>query len=309
MPHAIRKENFSRKRNDAPAIAVTAASGKLGHAMARAIAAEGLAQNTRLVARDPNRIRLDGLQQFDVVAGDYENGRSMAAALSGIDTAFIISSMGPDTTRVRQHRIAIDAAIAAGVKRIIYTSSTAANLAGPMQWTSAHTETEHYLRQCGMPYTVLRVGVYFSNFDYLYRIAMECGRLFFPTMTQPISLISQEDVAAASIRVLTTPGHEKKTYELLAKNAISMNDLAQLMTHLLGARVIGASVPVEAFVTQLRKQPIPAYAADMLGGFYAAITAGACARTSKDIEMLTGRPAISAAAYLDAFMGTKRDGG
>lgn len=292
-----------------PAIAVTAASGKLGHAMARAIAAEGLAQNTRLVARDPQKLHLDGLQQFDVVAGDYENGRSMAAAFSGIDTAYIISSMGPDTTRIRQHRIAIDAAIAAGVKRIVYTSSTAANLAGPMQWTTAHTATEHYLRQLGIPFTILRVGVYFSNFNYLYAMAMELGRLFFPAMAQPISLITQEDVAAASIRVLTTPGHEKKTYDILAKQMVSMNDMAQIMSRLLGTRVIGAPVPVEAFVAQLRKQPIPEYVADFLGAFYTAIAAGACARTSKDMEALTGRTATSAASYLDAFMGTKPDGG
>lgn len=271
--------------------------------MARALAAEGLAQNTRLVARDPGKFRLDGLGPFDIVAGDYENGRSMVAAFAGIDTAFIISSIGPDTTRIRQHYIAIDAAIAAGVKRIVYTSSANAMQTGEKQWTQAHAETERYLRKSGIPYTILRVGAYFSNFDYLFAMAKEFGRLFFPCTTQPISLITQDDVAAAALVVLTRPGHDKKTYEILAKHGVSMAELAHIMSRILDTRIVAATIPVEVFVAQLRKQPIAGYVADFLEAFYTAIAVGACAQTSYDMERLTGRPAMSAETYLNTLIG------
>lgn len=309
MPHAIRKENLSRKRNDAPAIAVTAASGKLGHAIAHVLKTHGLANNTRLAVRNPTKLHMHGSSPFEVVTADYENGRSMVSAFSGIDVAFIISSMGRDTTRIRQHRIAIDAAIAAGVKRIIYTSNTAAMLSMPMQWTSAHADTEQYLRQCGIPFTILRVGAYFSNFDYLFVMALHCQRLFFPNTTQPISLVTQEDVADAALRVLTVPGHEKKTYDILAKDTVSMADIAQIMNDLFDTKIIAAAIPVESFIAQLRKQPIPPYAAGMIGDFYAAIAKGACSRTSPDMKLLTGRYPTSAATYLKALIGKASEGG
>ena len=297
-------ERVKQRREDTPAIAITAASGRLGHAIANALAAEGLARNTRLAARNLHKLRLEGIQHFDVVSADYENGRSMVAAFSGIDTAFIISSMGPDTTRIRQHRIAIDAAIAAGVKRIIYTSSANAMQSGTQQWTYAHADTENYLRRVGIPHTILRVGAYFSNFDYLFAMAMQCKRLFFPDVMQPLSLITQEDVAAAALTVLNKPGYDKKSYDILAKNAVSMTDLARIIGRISGTQIMPAPIPVDAFVTELRKHPIPDYAADLIGAFYTAIAKGACARTSKDMETLTGRPATSATAYLNAFINT-----
>lgn len=134
MSQSIRKAIPSAILRDIPAIAITAASGKLGHAIARALEAKGMAHNARLVARDPNRFRLKKLQEFEVVAANYENGRAMAAAFAGIDVACIISSIGSDNTRIRQHRIAIDAAIAAGVKRIIYTSSANAMQGSDKRW-------------------------------------------------------------------------------------------------------------------------------------------------------------------------------
>lgn len=299
MSERIKKVSSSFAEKECPAIAITAASGKLGHAVARALANQGLSSNTRLAARDPNKLRLAGMPLFDVVAADYENGRSMVTAFSGVDTALIISSMGTDTTRIRQHRIAIDAAISAGVKRIVYTSSACAMQVGALQWTTAHADTERYLQQCGIPYTILRVGTYFSNFDYLFLMALQCGRLFFPNVTIPISLVTQDDAAAAIFKVLTTPKHDKKTYEILAKEPVTIAELAQIMMRILGRRVIPAIIPAEAFITQFKKhQMLPDHIAKLLGDFYSAIATGACAHSSADMERLTGQPATSAEAYL-----------
>jgi NAD(P)H dehydrogenase (quinone) len=297
-----KKERAIYPSHTPPAIAVTAASGKLGCAIARTFSAHGLAGNVRLTARNPEKLHPFHREGFDTVAADYENGRSMAAAFAGIDVAFIISSMGPDVIRIRQHRIAIDAAIAAGVKRIVYTSSANAMNVGPMQWTYVHANTEHYLQNCGIPCTILRVGAYFSNFNYLFQMAMQCHRLFFPNIAQPISLITQEDVAAAAFAVLTKPGHDKKVYEILATESASITNLAQIMTRILGTRVVAAEIPVEAFVAQLRKHGLSADVTDLLGAFYTVLSSGEFARTSKDMEILTGRPTTSAGSYLNTFI-------
>jgi len=297
-----KKEKAIDPSHASPAIAVTAASGKLGRSISRIFSTHGLAGNVRLTSRNPEKLRLLHSDGFDTVAADYENGRSMAAVFAGIDVALIISSMGTDTTRIRQHRIAIDAALAAGVKRIVYTSSANAMQAGHMQWTSVHANTERYLQSCGISYTILRVGAYFSNFDYLFQMAMQCHRLFFPNIVKPISLITQEDVAAAAFAVLTKPGHDKKVYEILAKEPVSITDLAQIMTRILGTRIVAAEIPVEAFVTQLRKHGLSDDIIDLLGAFYTVLSSGEFARTSKDMEILTGQATTSARSYLNAFI-------
>jgi NAD(P)H dehydrogenase (quinone) len=298
MSQNVKKAHILFSEKESPGIAITAASGKLGHAVIKALASQGLSRNTRLAARDPNKLRLAGMSPFDVVAADYENGRSMTAAFSGIDVALIISSIGSDTARIRQHRIAIDAAIAAGVKRIIYTSSANAQ---QHSWTRVHIETEKYLKQCGISHTVLRVGTYFSNFDYLFFAATQYQRLFFPNVTVPISFITQDDVAAAALKVLTTQGHDSKTYEILAEEPVSMAELSKMMTQILGKQVVPVVIPVEAFVAQLKKK-VPDYAASLLGKFYTAIAAGECASMSRDMSILTGRPPTAAWAYLNRFI-------
>lgn len=80
-----------------------------------------------------------------------------------------------------------------------------------------------------------------------------------------------------------------------------MSELAKMITHILGKQIIPVVIPVEAFVAQL-KNKVPDYAAPLFGKFYAAIAAGECARTSKDMKILTGCPPTSAWAYLNTFI-------
>lgn len=285
-----------------PAIAVTAASGRLGHALAQAFSTHGLVENVRLTGRNPAKLHRFHAEGFDTMAADYESGRSMAAAFAGMDTALIISSMGSNTSRIRHHRIAIDAAIAAGVRHIIYTSSVIAPRASEFEWATPHENTEDYLKKTGVPYTILRVGPYFSNFDYLFLSAVQCGRLFFPSIHAHVAYVTQQDVANAAVAVLTGKNHHKKTYHILGEKAVTAIEMAQMLTRITGHHIEAMEMPVELFVEQFRKRAMSDYLLSAMSGFYTALTNNEYAQTSRDMESLAGRSATTASAYLNALI-------
>lgn len=279
-------------------IVITAASGKLGSLVADAFAKKGLAASVRLAARSPERLAAYTAKGFETVAADYEDPASLKAALQGADTLLLISSMGPNEARIAHHHNAIEAAKAAGIKRIVYTSATNPSDSSRFDWAKAHVATEAELKASGIPYTILRDNSYFSNNDALFAGAKESGALAFTGIEAKVAYVSHEDVAAAILGALTGTGHENKTYEISGAQAYSAIDLAAVLSELTGKEIKALDVPLSAFEDQFRAMGLPEFVIDGLTGFYAALGAGEYAATSGDVELLSGHPSTTARAYL-----------
>src|SRR6186997_145387 len=142
-------------------IAVTGATGGLGGRVARRLAARGVFQ--RLVVRDPTRApRLAGSEL--AVAG-YHDPAAMRSAFAGIDTLLLVSA-AESADRIQQHLAAVDAAVAAGVGRIVYTSFVGAAPDATFVLARHHWLTEERLRERGVPHTILRDNLYQDVFPY-----------------------------------------------------------------------------------------------------------------------------------------------
>ncbi len=280
---------------------ITAASGKLGQTLASAFAAKGLASTVKLAARSPEKLAAQQAQGFAVVAADYDDLASLKAAFAGEDVAVIISGVGPNETRIAQHHNAIEAAKAAGVKRIVYTSATNPAATSRFDWAKAHVATEAELKASGIAYTILRDNSYFSNNDPLFANAKESGVLPFTGIAAKVAYVSHEDVADAIVGAVTGTGHENKVYELSGSEAWSAIDLAAILSEVTGKQISALDVPVSAFEDQFRAMGLPEFVATGVGSFYAALGAGEYAATSRDVETLAGRPSTSAKAYLARF--------
>ncbi len=140
-----------------PLIGVTGSTGQLGGRVAARLAA--LDRPQRLLVRDPARApQLPGTQ---VAQASYEDGRSMRTALGGVQTLFLVSGWGP--SRLEHHRSAIDAAVAAGVERIVYTSFLSAAPRATFTHAREHHLTEQHLRASGRRYTFLRPSFYLER--------------------------------------------------------------------------------------------------------------------------------------------------
>lgn len=282
-------------------IVITAASGKLGNALADKLAAKGLARGVRLAARSPEKLAPRNAEGFDVAAADYDDPASLEAAFAGADVALVISGVGPNEARMKQHRNAIAAAKAAGVKRIVYTSATNPVASSLFDWAKAHEATEADLKASGLGWTILRDNSYFSNNDPLFANAKASGVLPFTGVDAKVAYVSHEDIADALIAAATGTGHDGKTYELAGETAYSAVELAEILSEVTGREIKALDVPVSAFEDSFRSMGLPEFVVTGVGSFYAALGAGEYSATSKDIALLTGHPSTTARDYLKAF--------
>ncbi len=280
-------------------IVVTGATGHLGHLIVEALLRDGVTPS-EIVAGGRNLTKLDDLaaQGVRVASIDYNDPQTLADALAGADTLMLVSASEPGK-RVAQHKTAIDAAVAAGVTRIVYTSapyaSTSALILAP-----EHKGTEELLAASGIPSTILRNGWYTENYTAAAHQAAASGTLVSSVGSGVVSSASRKDYADAAAVVLTTEGHEGKTYELSGDVAWTQDDLAAAISKATGKTVVYKPVTAEEHATILKSAGLD----DGTIGFVTALEAntrdGLIGYTTGDLSRLIGRPTTPLAEGLAA---------
>jgi NAD(P)H dehydrogenase (quinone) len=145
---------------------------------------------------------------------------------------------------VQQHRNAIEAAEAAGVGRLVYTSAAHAT-DGNLVLAPEHKATEEILAASSLPVTILRNNWYTENYTGLIDQAAATGELVGSAGAGRVASASRKDYAEAAAVVLTTPGHEGAVYELSGDTAWTFDELASTIGELLGREVVYRSVSPE----------------------------------------------------------------
>src|SRR5712692_3561388 len=208
-----------------PLIGVTGSTGQLGGRVATRLATLGRPQ--RLLARNPAHAQQ--LPGAEIVQASYEDGPSMLAALNGVQTLFLIS--GYEQTRLEQHYKAIDAAIAAGVERIVYTSFLSAAPLATFTHAREHYLTEQRIRESGCRYTFLRPTFYLDRAPLWFSNE---GVVQGPAGNGTITWVSRDDLADVAVAVLTTSGHDGASYEITGAKALTLTQAAEEFTHTTG---------------------------------------------------------------------------
>jgi NAD(P)H dehydrogenase (quinone) len=259
-------------------ITVTGATGNLGGATLATLLDTVPASELTVVVRDPGKTADAAARGVTVRQGDYDDPESLRAAFAGTDALLLVSS--PDTTpgvRPRQHGNAIDAAKAAGVGRIVYTSAIGAE-AG-VGFLADHTATEALLRGSGVSWTFLR-NTFYAHFliNPGLAAAVEAGELVAADGGQPVNFATVPDLAAAAAAALTTDGLENTVHELRGP-VFTLRELAETLAAVSGRPVAYRAVPAAEFGQ---------------GAFmWDLISSGLFAEPSTDLDKLLGRPATS----------------
>ena len=219
-----------------PLIAVTGATGGVGGRLTARLAEAGSRQ--RLVVRDLARApRIAGAEIRQ--ASGYGARDEMRVALEGADVLFLIpAAETPD--RVQQHATAIDAAVAAGVRSIVYLSFFGAAPDATFTLARDHWHTEQHVRATGLPCTFLRMNVYM---DFIPAMVSSDGVLRGPAGDGRLAAILRDDVAAAAAAVLTASSHNGRTYDLTGPDAFTLAEAAEVMS-----RATGKSIREVAYV-------------------------------------------------------------
>lgn len=290
-------------------IAVTGASGRLGSRLAFRLAAEGARQ--RLVVRDPARApRLsDGraLPECEVAVADgFHDTAAMRAAFEGVRTVFLVSAREvPD--RVAQHTAMIDAAAAAGVERVVYTSFAGAAPDAVFTFARDHWHTEQHLAdvaaRTGLRWTVLRDNLYFHA---LSTFVGHDGVIRGPAADGRVAAVSHDDVADVATAVILDERparHDGATYEVTGPQALTLDEVAATLGRAAGRDLTyHPETEEEAYASRAGYGAAP-FELDGWVTSYTAIAAGELSHVSDDVGRLVGRPARSLAQWLDDYPG------
>ncbi len=259
-------------------IAVTGVTGKLGRIAVEDLITRVPATEVVAIARDPQRAADLATRGVDVRAGDYDDPSALQDALAGVDVLLLVSS--PDVTpgvRPRQHGNAIDAAKAAGVGRVVYTSAVGAQ--DGRGFLADHTATEALLRDSGVPHTLLRNTFYEEALvNPGLRGAVDAGEILGADGGQPVTFATIRDLGLAASATLTGDAHAGAIYELRGP-LWTLPELAATV-----AEVSGAPVAYRA---------VPSAELGGIGFVHELIASGLFAEPSVDLEKLLGRPATS----------------
>jgi len=280
-------------------IIVSGANGQLGRAVAERLLERVPAARIGVSVRDPEKARGLAERGVRVRRGDFDDAASLADAFEGASQVLIVSVNSHGESAVRQHRAAIDAARAAGARRILYTSHMGANPVSSFAPMVDHAATEAALRDSGVPFTALRNGFYAATAAYLLGAALQTGELAVPE-DGPVSWTTPADLAEAAAVALTEESFDGVSPDLTASEAVDMAGVAAIASELVGRPIRRVVVSAADYTAGLVAHGVPAPAADMFLGIFAASRQGDFAHVDPTLARLIGRPPMPVRDVLKA---------
>jgi len=191
--------------------------------------------------------------------------------------------------RAIQHRNVIDAAKAAGIKFIAYTSLLHADRS-PLGLHVEHVDTEQYLATSGIPYALLRNGWYTENYLASAPAALEHGVFIGSAGEGKIASATRSDYAAAAAKVMSSEGHAGKVYELAGDEAWTLSELAAALSKQSGKPVVYQNLSEADFAAALQGAGLPEAFANLLADSDAGAAKGGLFDDSRTLSTLIGRP-------------------
>ncbi|AWS94016.1 MULTISPECIES: SDR family oxidoreductase [Citrobacter] len=274
-------------------IAITGATGQLGQHVIESLLKTVPASQIVAIVRNPAKATALSQQGITVRQADYSDEAAFTTALQGIDKLLLISSSEVGQ-RAPQHRNVINAAKAAHVKFIAYTSLLHADTS-PLGLADEHVATEKMLAESGIAYALLRNGWYTENYLASAPAALEHGVFIGAAGEGKIASATRADYAAAAARVISEEGHAGKTYELAGDAGWTLSQLAAELAKQSGKKVVYQNLSEADFAAALKGFGLPAGLAEMLADSDVGASKDGLFDDSHTLSKLIGRPTTSLA--------------
>jgi NAD(P)H dehydrogenase (quinone) len=268
-------------------IVVTGATGHLGRHVVTQLLEKVPAEQITAVVRDEAKAADLAARGVTLAVADYNSPETFDALFAAGDKVLLISGNEFDKGRPQQHKVVIDAARAAGVALLAYTSAPGSLTASLVD---DHRATEELLFASGLPYTLLRNGWYHENYTENLGPVLEHNAVVAAAGDGRVSSASRADYAAAAVAVLTGEGHENQTYELGGDVAWSFAEYAAEIARQSGREIAYNPVPGETLQSILTGAGVPEMFAAVLADVDASIAKGELVVDSGDLSRLAGRP-------------------
>ena len=271
--------------SNSPKVLVTGATGNVGGELVKQLVTHNVP--FRAMVRHPKDVEALAQQGVEAVVGDFNDEQSVAAALEGIDRAFLLTPSSEEAET--QQKTFVELAARAGVGHIVKQSQWAAEAHSPVRFLRYHAVVEKEIQDAGLAYTFLRPNLFMQGLLGFRDTIIQQGKFFAAVGEAKISAVDTRDIATVAAAALTEEGHAGKIYNLTGPEALSHAEMAQKLSAALGRTVGFVDVPPEAMHDTLLQVGFPAWQAEGLIEDYAHYARGEAAEVTHDIEKVTGQ--------------------
>lgn len=285
---------------------ITGATGGLGSAVATFLKNKIAVENIAVLVRDTQGEKAQQFraQGFDVRRGDYNDPASLAAAFQGIEVLYFVS--GSDVhARLPQHQNVVTVAKASGVKHILYTSTVRKDesASAPLHLVvQAHAQTEKWILESGLSYTLLRHNLYAEVIPLFLGAKeqlLQSKTVYQPTGHGKTAFVPRQDFAEAEANILANPQpHVNKTYEFNGSEAITFAQIAEILSETTGEKIAYISPDAKEFEQTLAGHGVPAPIIALVSSFGQGIANGEFDHKTNDLEKILGRKTTPAAEVI-----------
>lgn len=280
-------------------ILVTGANGNIAGVALNHMVSTGA--DIRALVRDQNKAEDLPAMGIEVLVGDMGKPQTLEGVFDGVEKVLLITPVSPEAVEFGKN--VISAAKMAGNPHVVMVT---ANVPEPVNETEVgrqRTEIETVLKDSGLKYTIIRPTFFMQNTMMAIQTVAADGMIYMPCREGSFGMIDLRDVGEAVATVMTTEGHEGKTYTLTGPNSISINDIADDLSLVLEKDVSYISVPIEAAKDAMVGIGMPSWLADYYNELFENFSYNGANFATEDFENITGRSATSYRQFAQDFAG------
>ncbi len=270
-------------------VLITGATGTVGSEVVKDLAATDVKVRAgvhSIIKGDRFRI----FPEVELVEIDFSRPETLKAAFTGVTKVFLVTPFTAD--QVAMGKQFIDEAKAVGVQHIVRLSASGADAEPGIQLGRWHRAVEIYLENSGVPYTLLRPTSFMQNFvNYQGHSIQHESKIYLPQGEGQVSYIDARDIASVARVVLTESGHAGKAYDLTGPAALSVTEIAKILSEVAGRPITYVDVPEEAARESMSNAHMPTWMVDAMMELNGINKAGYGATITSNVESITGQPA------------------
>jgi uncharacterized protein YbjT (DUF2867 family) len=264
-------------------IAIIGGTGTVGSEVVKQLAATGA--KFRVLARSPEKV-LEA-PNVEIVKGDVTDAAALDELLAGASKLFLLLPSIPGSVEIASK--VIDAAKRAGVEHVVRLSVKGVDLDSPVQIARWHAETEKNLKASGLAWTMLQPTSFAQNFLRSQATLKKDGTFFGGYGEGKVCLIDARDIAAAAVKVLTTGGHEGKSYPLTGQEPLTNAELAEKLGAALGKKVTYVNLPPDKLKQGMIAAGLPEWLAADFTAMHGWTASGHSAKPDPSLPALIGK--------------------
>jgi NAD(P)H dehydrogenase (quinone) len=287
-------------------IVVTGATGNLGSSVVAQLLK--VSSPDKFIATSSSQKGVSRLAEKGLQArlADFNDVDSLNAAFRGADKVLLISTMAQN--RLEQHKNAIDAARAQGVKHIIYTSLAIRDIktSGVKDLMESHFRTEDYIKESGLTYTILRNTMYADALKQILGTNALDEDINLPAGNGKVPYALRREMGEATANLLLQEGHENRIYEITGSKSYGYEEIVRAIADFGGTAITYRNISEDEFKVLLKKNGFPEFAIYLHAGTIYDIKTHQYEVESKTLEVLLGRPAAALEDFIKELFITER---